>query len=202
MDRIPLKAEPKLMDAVIQQMQVALGGGLTWLDHVFGKAERVEHNISELKQYYQKHMHEEPFYTPAVYVGGGKYERIVPDMPDWGNYAFFYLDRRQELGDQTRVMPYFTLKGEVNLIVYGDSRDIEAEDDRNLEAIKSDILQVLGGMRLTDGRVRWTEVIENSEEVFAEYSIKEAYGQLLMYPYFAFRFVGEVECESGCVSNG
>ena len=59
------------MDAVIQQMQVALGGGLTWLDHVFGKAERVEHNISELKQYYQKHMHEEPFYTPAVYVGGG-----------------------------------------------------------------------------------------------------------------------------------
>ena len=88
MDRIPLKAEPKLMDAVIQQMQVALGGGLTWLDHVFGKAERVEHNISELKQYYQKHMHEEPFYTPAVYVGGGKYERIVPDMPDWGNYAF------------------------------------------------------------------------------------------------------------------
>ena len=198
MDRIPLKAEPKLMDAVIQQMQEALGGGLTWLDHIFGKAERVEYNISELKQYYQKHMHEEPFYTPAVYVGGGKYESIVPDMPDWGNYAFFYLDRRQELGDQTRVMPYFTLKGEVNLIVYGDSRDIEREDDRNLEAIKSDILQVLGGMRLTDGRVRWTEVIENSEEVFSEYSIKEAYGKLLMWPYFGFRFVGEIECDTGC----
>ena len=133
-------------------------------------------------------------------MGGGKYERIVPDMPDWGNYAFFYLDRRQELGDQTRVMPYFTLKGEVNLIVYGDSRDIEREDDRNLESIKSDILQVLGGMRLTDGRVRWTEVIENSEEVFSEYSIKEAYGKLLMWPYFGFRFVGEIECESGCNS--
>ena len=63
----------------MQQMQVQLGEGLAWLDHVFGKAERVEHNISELRQYYQKHMHDEPFYTPAVYVGAGKYERIVPD---------------------------------------------------------------------------------------------------------------------------
>ena len=201
MDRIPLKAEPKLMDAVIQQMQVALGGGLTWLDHVFGKAERVEHNISELKQYYQKHMHEEPFYTPAGYVGGGKYERIVPDMPDWGNYAFFYLDRRQEVTEQAKVPPYFHFRGEVSLVVWGDSRDIEAEDDRNLESIKLQVWNALGAMRLTDGRVRWTEVIENSEEVFSEYSIKEAYGQLLMHPYFAFRFVGEIECESGCVTN-
>lgn len=201
MDRIPLKAQPKLMDAVIQQMQVALGSGLTWLDHVFGKAERVEHNISELKQYYQKHMHDEPFYTPAVYVGGGKYERIVPDMPDWGNYAFFYLDRRQDLSDQTRMMPYFRLKGEINLIVWGDSRNIESSDERNLESIKSEILQVLGGMMLRDGSVRWTEVYENSEEVFEEYSIRETVGKLLMWPYFGFRFVGEIECESGCVSN-
>ena len=49
--------------------------------------------------------------------------------------------------------------------------------------------------------MRWTEVIENSEEVFSEYSIKEAYGKLLMWPYFGFRFVGEIECESGCVTN-
>ena len=201
MDRIPLKAEPKLMDAVIQQMQVALGGGLTWLDHIFGKAERVEHNISELKQYYQKHMHEEPFYTPAVYVGGGKYERIVPDMPDWGNYAFFYLDRKQEVTEQAKVPPYFRFKGEVSLIVWGDSRDIESEDDRNLESIKLQVWNVLGGMRLTDGRVRWTEVIENSEEVFSEYSIKEAYGKLLMWPYFGFRFVGEISCDTSCVAT-
>ena len=201
MDRIPLKAEPKLMDAVIQQMQVALGGGLTWLDHVFGKAERVEHNISELKQYYQKHMHEEPFYTPAVYVGGGKYERIVPDMPDWGNYAFFYLDRRQEVTEQAKVPPYFHFRGEVSLVVWGDSRDIEAEDDRNLESIKLQVWNALGAMRLTDGHVRWTEVIENSEEVFSEYSIKEAYGKLLMWPYFGFRFVGEISCDTSCIAT-
>ena len=191
-----------MFEAVIQQMQVALGDGLSWLDHVFGKAERVEHNISELRQYYQKHMHDEPFYTPAVYVGGGKYERIVPDKQDWGNYAFFYMDRRQDLGDQTRVMPYFRLKGEVNLVVWGDSRNIESGDERNIESIKSDILQVLGGMMLKDAVVRWTEVYENIEEVWREYSIKENVGKLAMYPYFAFRFVGDVECYSGCVVNG
>lgn len=200
-ERIPLKAQPKLFEAVIQQMQVALGGGLTWLDHVFGKAERVEHNISELRQYYQKHMHDEPFFTPAFYVGGGKYERIVPDKQDWGNYAFFYMERRQDLGDQTRVMPYFRLKGEVNLIIWGDSRTIEREDDRNIESIKSDILQVLGGMMLKDAVVRWTEVYENSEEVWREYSIRETIGKFAMHPYFCFRFVGEIECESGCVGQ-
>lgn len=194
-----MKAQPKLFEAVIQQMQVALGDGLTWLDHVFGKAERVEHNISELRQYYQKHMHDEPFYTPAVYVGGGKYERIVPDKQDWGNYAFFYLERRQDLGDQTRVMPYFRLKGEVNLVVWGDIRTMEREDDRNIESIKSEILQVLGGMMLKDAVVRWTEVYENSEEVWREYSIKESVGKLAMHPYFSFRFVGDIECYSGCV---
>ena len=194
-----MKSDPKLFEAVVQQMQVALGDGLTWLDHVFGKAERVEQNISELRQYYQKHMHDEPFYTPAVYVGGGKYERIVPDKQDWGNYAFFYMERRQDLGDQTRVMPYFRLNGEVNLVVWGDSRTIEREDDRNIESIKSEILQVLGGMMIKDAVVRWTEVYENSEEVWREYSIREAVGKLTLHPYFAFRFVGEIECYSGCV---
>ena len=130
-----------MFDAVIQQMQVALGSGLSWLDHVFGKAERVEHNISELRQYYQKHMHDEPFYTPSIYVGEGKYERIVPDTQSWGNYAFFYLDRHQDIGDRQMVKPYFRLKGEVNLVVWGDSREIESGDERNLESIKSDILQ-------------------------------------------------------------
>ena len=199
MDRIPLKSQPKLFEAVIQQMQVALGGGLSWLDHVFGKAERVEHNISELRQYYQKHMHDEPFYTPAVYVGGGKYERIVPDKQDWGNYAFFYMERRQDLGDQTRVMPYFELEGEVNLVVWCDTRTIESHDDRNIDAIKSDILQVLGGMILKDASVRWNEVFENCEEVFDAYSIKEMYGKLLMHPYAGFRFKGRIKCNSGCV---
>lgn len=84
MDRIPIKDSPKLMEAVIQEMQVSLGdaaNGLPWLDHVFGKAETTMCDYHGRKDYR----------VPSVYVGGGKYEQIVPDRRDWGNYAFSIL---------------------------------------------------------------------------------------------------------------
>ena len=201
MERIPLKSAPRLFEAVIQEMQIALGGGLTWLDHVFGKAEKTRHDYEELRQYYQKHEHREAFYLPSVYVGHGKYEMVVPDKRGWGNYAFFYMEEPQDIGGNRRVMPYFDMEGTVNLIVWGDSRDIESQDDRNLESIKSDILQVLGGMRLTSGRVEWERVYEQDKGVFEEYSMSEVFGQYCMWPYFAFRFKGRILCESGCVET-
>lgn len=200
-ERIPLKSQPRLFEAVIQEMQVHLGAGLSWLNHVFGKAEKtaVDHDV--LRQYYQKHEHKETYHLPSVYVGGGKYESIVPDRRDWGNYAFFYLEEPQEVSGGRRVPPYFDLVGTVNLIVWGDSRDIEAEDDRNLESIKNEVLNVLGGMQLTTGRVEWERVYEQDKGVFEEYSMSEMDGQYMMWPYFAFRFKGRVQCNSGCVVN-
>lgn len=189
MERIPLKSAPKLFDAVIQEMQVALGGGLSWLNHVFGKAEKTQREYNGQRK----------FYVPSVYVGGGKYEEIVPDRRDWGNYAFFYLEEPQEVSDQVRVMPYFQLYGDVCLVVWGDSRDIEAQDDRNLESIKSDILQVLGGMKPTSGRFELERIWEQDKGVFEEYSIEENMGEYMMWPYFAFRFRMRVRCDSGCI---
>lgn len=197
-ERIPLKGQPRLFEAVIQEMQVQMGAGLAWLSHVFGKAEKTAVDYAVLRQYYQKHEHKEAYYLPSVYVGGGKYESIVPDRRDWGNYAFFYMEEPQEVSGGRRVPPYFDLAGTVNVIVWGDSRDIEAEDDRNLESIKNEVLNVLGGMRLTTGRVEWEKVYER-ESVFEEYSMSEMDGQYLMWPYFAFRFKGRIESNSGCL---
>jgi len=200
-ERIPLKAQPRLFEAVIQEMQVQLGAGLPWLDHVFGKAEKTSRDYDQLRQYYQKHEHREAYYTPSVYVGGGKYESIVPDRRDWGNYAFFYMEEPQEVSGGRRVPPYFDLGGAVNVIVWGDSRDIEAEDDRNLESIKNEVLNVLGGMRLTMGHVEWERIFEQDKGVFEEYSIYEMDGQYMMWPYFAFRVRGRIQCNSGCIEN-
>ena len=200
-ERIPLKGQPRLFEAVIQEMQVQLGAGLQWLDHIFGKAEKTvcDHNV--LRQYYQKHEHREAFYLPSVYIGGGKYESIVPDRRDWGNYAFFYMEEPQEVSGGRRVPPYFDLEGTVNMIVWGDSRDIEAEDDRNLESIKNEVLNVMGGMQLTSGRVEWERVYEQDKGVFEEYSMNEEFGQYMLWPYFAFRVKGRILCNSGCVGN-
>ena len=198
-ERIPLKAQPRLFEAVIQEMQVQMGAGLAWLNHVFGKAEKTAVDYAVLRQYYQKQEHKEAYYLPSVYVGGGKYESIVPDRRDWGNYAFFYMEEPQEVSGGRRVPPYFDRDGTVNVIVGGDSRDIEAEDDRNLESIKCQVLQVLGGMRLTTGRVEWEKVYEQDKGVFEEYSMSEMDGQYMMWPYFAFRVKGRIECNSGCL---
>lgn len=190
-----------MFEAVIQEMQVQMGEGLAWLNHVFGKAEKTVCDHDVLRQYYQKHEHKEAYYTPSVYVGGGKYESIVPDKKDWGDYAFFYMEEPQEVSGGRRVPPYFDLEGTVNVIVWGDSRDIEAQDDRNLESIKKQVLDVLGGMRLTTGRVEWERVYEQDKGVFEEYSMFEEEGQYMMWPYFAFRIKGRVQCNSGCIEN-
>ena len=189
MDRIPKKNAPRLFEAVIQEMQDALGAGLPWLDHVFGKAERVQREYRGMKHYY----------LPSVYVGWGKYEQVTPDRRDWGNYCFFYLEDPQDVSDQVRVMPFFRLTGDVSLVVWGDLRNIEALDDRNLETIKADVLQVLGNMQLTTGRVVWERIWEQDKGVFEEYSLSEEDGQYMMWPYFAFRFKGTVTCDTGCV---
>ena len=200
-DRIPIKDAPRLMEAVVQEVQVQLGAGLQWLTHVFGKAEKVGRDYNQLRQYYQKHEHREAFYLPSVYVGGGKYECIVPDRKDWGNYAFFYLGKPTEVKGWRKVKPYYDLACDVNLVIWLDTRDIEAEDDRNLESIKSQVLQVLGAMQLTTGRVEWERIYEQDKGVFEEYSVYEMDNQYIMWPYAAFRFKGRAQCNSGCIES-
>lgn len=196
-----MKAQPKLFEAVIQEMQVQLGEGLVWLNHVFGKAEKVGRDYNQLRQYYQKHEHREAFFAPCVYVSAGKYECIVPDRKDWGNYAFFYLGEPTEVSGGRRVPPYFNLEGDVNLIIWLDTRDIEAEDDRNLDSIKSQVLQVLGAMQLTTGRVEWERIYEQDKGVFEEYSVYEMDNQYMLWPYYAIRLKGKITCNSGCVQG-
>lgn len=187
MERVPIKNQPRMMEALIQEMQVQLADGLPWLKHVFGKAERTQHKVEGHK-----------FYEPSVYVAKGKYERIVPDARAWGNYAFFYLDGDERVTRSARVMPYYDLEGELNLIVWGDLRDIEAEDDRNVESVKWQVVQVVGGMRLTKGRVELERIYEQDREVWENYSFREEVGETMMWPYFGFRLRFRAECNSEC----
>ncbi len=60
---IPIKSNPVLLDAVIQNLQEALASKLSWLDKAFGRAYKlVEHQPNSGKWVY-----------PAAYTGQGEY---------------------------------------------------------------------------------------------------------------------------------
>ena len=75
--RVILRSRPFLYDKVIQDMQQTMADALPWLDHIFGRAERLVKKIDGIRQY-----------TPNVYLGKGEYLPVTPDSR-LGNYSFF-----------------------------------------------------------------------------------------------------------------
>ena len=54
MDRVIKIENPELVDRVINQIQDGLANNLPWLNHVFGRAERLVKSING-KKYYEPH---------------------------------------------------------------------------------------------------------------------------------------------------
>lgn len=185
-ERVPLKSSPRLFDRVFGELQVGLAERFAWLDHIFGKAERVAEKKGGVR-----------IVSPAVYTGGNDYLNITPDDMTLGNYCFFTLDDPQDveyLGMAGRVKAHFSL------VVWLDLRTVEAEDERNVEAVKSAILKALsGGVLLRSGSVRVHRVFEHPESVFSGFSYNYTDAQAAMHPYCALRFSGEIVTNDNCI---
>ena len=108
-DRVPLRDNPQLFDIVIGDIQQGLAAGLPWLDHAFGKAERLVKMIGGKR-----------YYTPNIHIGGNEYMEVSPS-DDLGNFSFFVLGDPQTMqwipGQQGR------LRTTYSLIVWLDMRD-------------------------------------------------------------------------------
>lgn len=90
MERVPIPKNPELFDRVISDIQKGLADNLPWLDHSFGRAERLVKSINGKK-----------YYTPDVYAGGNDYILIAPDDKVLGNFSFFVIDDgRMWIGSQ------------------------------------------------------------------------------------------------------
>lgn len=181
----PKKENPRLFDVVFQAMQTSLVEQLPWLNHAFGKAERLVKMIGPKK-----------VYSPNVYIGNNEYELISPDS-DFGNYSFFTMDDPQAIdfqrGQQT------TFKTPFSIVFWVDMRTIEDIDERNTEAVKQQIIRALnGGMFLRSGTFRFDKVYEKSENVFHGFSLDEIDNQFLMHPYCGWRFAGEITITDTC----
>lgn len=178
---------PYLFDRVIQGLQDGLGG-LSWLNHIFGRSERLVKVVNGQRRY-----------TPNVYAGGDEYIQLLPDNTGLGNYCFFVLEEPQivtvPFNNSNRV------KAPFSLIVWVDMRTVGATyDDRNTEYLKEQILKTVRRAWLQHGSVSLDRVFERAENVFLGYSLDEVDNQFLMSPFAGFRVTGEMIIDEECDS--
>ena len=176
---------PYLFDRIIQNLQDELGG-LSWLDHIFGRAERLVKMKNGAR-----------YYTPNVYRGKDDYIQLLPDNMELGNYCFFVLDDPQTIslpmGLQNRVKTPFSL------IVWVDMRQVGATyDDRNTEQLKEQLIKTIRRAWIKKGAVTLAKVYEKAENVFQGFSLDEVDNQYLMAPYAGFRITGEMQIDEEC----
>lgn len=176
---------PYLFDRVIQDLQEALGS-LSWLTHIFGRAERLVKMKDGVR-----------YYTPNVYHGRDEYIQLLPDNKALGNYCFFTVD-----DPQTVSVPYGTsnrVKAPFSLVVWFDMRTVGATgDDRNKEMLKEQTLKTLRRGWLKNGSITLEKVYERAENIFSGYSLNEVDNQFLMSPFAGFRIIGEMQIDEEC----
>ena len=174
-----------LFDRIIQDLQDALGS-LGWLNHIFGRSERLVKMKDGMR-----------YYTPNVYAGKDNYIQLLPDNTDLGNYCFFVMDEPQmvtlPMGVQNRV------KAPFSLIVWVDMRKVGATyDDRNTEYLKEQLVKTIRKGWVKSGSVTIEKIYEKAENVFQGYSLDEVDNQFLMSPFAGFRISGEMQIDEEC----
>lgn len=185
---LPNITTPYLFDKVIGEMQQALKNGLPWLQHSFGRAERLIKVIDGKR-----------IYTPNVYKGNDQYEVLLPD-DRMRCFSFFVLSEPQEM--LNRVQNEIRIKAPFSLIVWFDLRLVEKvmqlPDERNTEQVKEQILGVLNTAFPKKGSFTVQRIYERAENVFEGFTLDEVQNQFLMSPFAGFRFYGELIVTNDC----
>lgn len=184
-ERIPIISNPELIDRVIGQVQTGLATNLPWLNHAFGRAQRLVKNINGKRMY-----------TPNVYAGGNEYLEVSPDA-NIGNFSFFKVDDPQRYDWMPKIIGSITVN--YSLIFWFDLRKIPGTDGRNVEVVKAEVLKVLnGGFWLKAGRIDVVRIWELAENIYDGYTLDEVDNQYLMHPYAGFRLQGELFINESC----
>ena len=187
MERLNKRENAKLFDKPIGYIEDALAEKLPWLDHIFGRSERLLKVINNKR-----------YYTPNWYKGNGEYLILTPDQ-NLGCYAFFVIEDPQTVDWAAGLST--TLSTPFSLIVWADMRLYDnGHDWRDTEAAKEDILRVLnGGVWMREGGFTITRIYERAENVFRGYTMDEVDNQFLMSPFAGWRFDGLLTIKNECI---
>ena len=193
-DNAPIIRDAVMLDRVIGEIQMGLVENLPWLDVAFGRAQRLA-----------KMQGGKRIVTPNVYCGGWKghgYNDYIEVSPDAkiGNFSFFDVDDPQtiDVGAWAR-----EVRTPFGLVFWFDlTRVYSQPDNRNVEALKAQILRFLAGrMRwhLSDGRIAVARIYDRAENIYKGFTLSEIDNQYLMHPFAGLRFEGTLEFAELCV---
>jgi hypothetical protein len=183
---VPKPATPEFTDKIIVQLQDILKAKLSWLNYSFGRAQRLVRKQDGRN-----------FYFPSVHLGAGEYLEVLP-TDEFKNFSFLTLEDPQEV--DFKAHQFGRIKTNYSLIIWVNLETIfEGSEERNAEAVKSEILKVLTRETfLTSGRITVEKIHEKAENIYEGFSIKEIDSQFLMQPFAGFRFEGELTFFETC----
>ena len=184
-DRMPSIGNPRVFDALFQEIQSQLVNELDWLDYAFGKAQRLVKVTEQNKRYVY----------PGVYAGVREYLDVTPN-DRFGNFSFFLLSDPQTLtGDKRKLTE---APASFSLIFWLDLRKIEDVDNRGIDELKESIFNAVMRGRYLSGRVTLETVMEQADNIYRGFTIDEVANQYLMHPFAGLRFEGTMQLINIC----
>lgn len=185
LSRIIIQSNPDLFDRVIVDIQKGLGQTLPWLNHIFGKAERLSRVNKKGKMF-----------TPNIFLGGNEYLDLSPNA-DLGSFCFFTIDDPEQIEWMPKITG--TLTANYSIVFWIDLRKTPYLQTRNIDQLKGEALKALNGKFLMpNGRLTVTRIYNKAETIYAGFSLDEIDNQFLMHPYAGFRFSGVLTVNESC----
>lgn len=180
--------EPRLFDKPIQDLQKSIGKKLLFMNHIFGRCERL-----------QKEVNGHRVSSPNVYDGNGEYISLNPDNTDLGNYCFFIAE------DPETMVENFGLSGRMkapfSLVVWVDMRTIEEVDDRNIYDLELKVLDAVASPGvIRHGGLSVGRIYHKAENVFSGLSVDEVDNQFMMSPFCGLRIELELWVDEDCTN--
>ncbi|MBA9078321.1 hypothetical protein [Rufibacter quisquiliarum] len=172
---IPLLENPKGLDAAIQQIQQELKARLPWLQKSFARARLMpDQQLGGA--------------VPKVYAAKGEYYCVLPN-DNLRSYSFFQVlgpERVQEY-DHTATNRFGV---RVAIVFYLNLKKVNpAKDYVYTGELKNEVMQVL--KRCSDFELESIQD-EKVRDIFEGYTVPKEKEPLLMYPFAAMRFVGNL----------
>lgn len=190
MIKIPIAPKPEnpvMIDRALAYIQDSLISNIGWLNHAFGRAQKLVTKREHIQYYY-----------PAVYIGDNEYINVLPGQ-ELGNRTFFQVDDPHDIEYIPRM--YNLIKSPVSLICWYDLTDIyQSTKERNTEDVKRQLLRVFANMIMPNGtRMELAKIYEQPENIFKCYSLREIDTQYLMNPYAGLRIEGYLTYREECI---